>query len=103
MDHLLACARAFEHLLDSNQSIFRYNKSLRYFSMIEATYLLSTPYQNTDIYIFLDHKEESFFCRSFFPKEDADYTKGQPIYTLLKKEKINLSTGNVITQCNRLT
>lgn len=92
-----------ENILDSNQLVFRYNKSLRYFSMIEATYLLSTPYQNTDIYIFLDNKEENFFCRSFFPKEDTDYTRGQPIYTLLKKEKINLSNGNVITQFNRLT
>ena len=92
-----------EHLLDSNRLVFRYNEKLQSFSMIEAEYLLSTPYQNTDIYIFLDQKEDNFFCRSFFPKEEKDYTKGQAIYTLLKKEKITLSTGTVITQYDRLT
>lgn len=93
-----------ETILDSNNLIFRYNQKLHTFSLIEAEYLLSTPYQNTDIYIFLDQQDESdcFFCRSFFPKEDKDYTKGQPIYTLLKKEKITISTGETIVQCNRL-
>lgn len=58
-----------------------------------------------DIYIFLDQHSgtEDFFCRSFFPKEDKDYTKGQAVCTLLKKEKITLSTGQVIIQYDRLT
>lgn len=34
----------------------------------------------------------------FFSKEDRDYTKGQAIYTLLKKEKINTDTGTVQIQ-----
>jgi len=82
-----------------------YNKKLQSFSLIEAEYLLSTPYESTDIYIFLDQLPEpnSFFCRSFFPKEDKDYTKGQAVYTLLKKEKTILSTGNTIIQYDRLT
>ena len=83
-----------ENFLDSNKLIFRYNQKLQTFSLIEAEYLLSTPYENTDIYIFLDRQKEPdyFFCRSFFQKEEKDYTKGQAIYTLLKKEKINLRT-----------
>lgn len=94
-----------EDFLDSNKLIFRYNQKLQSFSLIEAEYLLSTPYQTTDIYIFLDQRPEpsSFFCRSFFPKEDKDYTKGQAVYTLLKKEKYILSTGNTIVQYDRLT
>ena len=94
-----------EDFLDSNKLIFRYNKKLQSFSLIEAEYLLSTPYESTDIYIFLDQLPEpnSFFCRSFFPKEDKDYTKGQAVYTLLKKEKTILSTGNTIIQYDRLT
>ena len=57
--------------------------------MIEAEYLLSTPYKEMDIYIFLDRNIEQghFFCRSFFQKGEKDYTKGQAVYTLLKKEK----------------
>lgn len=94
-----------ESLLDSNKLIFRYNTKLQSFSLIEAKYLLSTPCQTTDIYIFLDQRPEPdcFFCRSFFPKEEKDYTKGQAVYALLKKEKITRSTGNILTQYDRLT
>ena len=74
-------------------------------SLIEAEYLLSTPHEYTDVYIFLDKKDEAwnFFCRSFFPKEDRDYTKGQAVCTLLKKEKINTDTGTVQVQYDRLS
>ena len=94
-----------ENFLDSNKLIFRYNQKLQTFSLIEAEYLLSTPYENTDIYIFLDRQKEPdyFFCRSFFQKEEKDYTKGQAIYTLLKKEKINLRTEEKMIQYDRLT
>ena len=55
-----------ENFLDSNKLIFRYNQKLQTFSLIEVEYLLSTPYENTDIYIFLDRQKEPghFFCRS---------------------------------------
>ena len=94
-----------ENFLDSNKLIFRYNQKLQTFSLIEAEYLLSTPYENTDIYIVLDRQKEpdQFFCRSFFQKEEKDYTKGQAIYTLLKKEKINLRTEEKMIQYDRLT
>ncbi len=94
-----------ENLLDSNRLVFRYNAKLQSFSLIEAEYLLSTPYESTDIYIFLDQRPEpnSFFCRSFFPKEEKDYTKGQAVYTMLKKEKITRSTGDILIQYDRLT
>ena len=94
-----------KNFLDSNKLIFRYNQKLQTFSLIEAEYLLSTPYENTYIYIFLDRQKEPdyFFCRSFFQKEEKDYTKGQPIYTLLIREKINLRTEEKIIQYDRLT
>lgn len=93
-----------ETLFDQNNLVFRYNPKLQSLSLIEAEYLLSTPHENTDIYIFLDKKETAgeFFCRSFFPKENTDYTKGQAIYTLLKKEKINTLTGDLQVQYDRL-
>lgn len=94
-----------EIFLDSNKLIFRYNPKLQSFSLIKAEYLLSIPYKSTDIYIFLDLLPDpnNFFCRSFFPKENIDYTKGQAVYALLKKEKITLSTGKIITQYDCLT
>ena len=94
-----------ENIFDSNKVIFRYNSKLQTFSLIEAEYLLSTPYENTDIYIFLDRQADSdfFFCRSFFQKELKDYTKGQAVYTLLKKEKITISTGEREIQYDRIS
>lgn len=94
-----------ERLLDDNSLVFRYNAKLNQFSLIEADYLLSTPFENTDIYIFIaEHKETGrYFCRSFFPKETKDYTEGQPRYTMLYKEKINLVTGETTIQYDRLT
>lgn len=94
-----------EQLLDDNRLIFRYNAKLNQFSLIEADYILSTPCGPTDIYIFIaEHKENGrYFCRSFFPKEGKDYTESQPRYTMLYKEKINLSTGETTVQYDRLT
>lgn len=95
----------FEKLLDQNTLIFRYNARLNQFSVIEADYLLSTPHEGTDIYIFIakGQNKDGYFCRSFFPKEGKDYTESQPRYTMLYKEKINLATGETVVQYDRLT
>lgn len=94
-----------EQILDNNNLIFRYNERLNTFSLIQADFLLSTTYNNNDIYIFISKKENSelYFCRSFFPKEQKDYTIGQPIYKLLYKEKINVKTGETIIQYDILS
>lgn len=94
-----------EQIFDDNKLIFRYNEKKNQFSLIEADYLLSTPFSGNDIYIFIEEKETAglFFCRSFFPKEKKDYTIGQPQFTLLFKEKITVSTGKKIIQYDRLT
>lgn len=94
-----------EAIFDDNRMIFRYNAKLNQFSLIEADYLLSTPYEGTDIYIFIAENKDSgqYYCRSFFPKEKKDYTKGQAMYTMLYKEKICRSTGKVQVQYDRLT
>lgn len=78
-----------ENFLDSNKLIFRYNQKLQTFSLIEAEYLLSTPYENTDIYIFLDRQKEPghFFCRSFFKKKKRIIQKDKPFIHFSKKRK----------------
>ena len=94
-----------ERLLDDNRLVFRYNAKLSQFSLIEADYFLSTPFKNSDIYVFVaEHKNTGkYFCRSFFPKEKKDYTEGQPRYTMLYKEKKNIFTGEIVVQHDRLT
>ena len=92
-----------EAMLDSNYLTFRYSPSLNPTSTIEADYLLSAIYQSSDIYIFLASKmkDTTFFCRSFFPKTEKDYTVGQVKYTMLYKEKRTISTGECVVQYRR--
>lgn len=49
-------------------------------SLIEAEYLLSTPHEYTDVYIFLGKKDEAgnFFCRSFFQRRTEITQKVRP-------------------------
>ena len=47
-----------------------------------------------NVFIFLSKgKDDTYFCRSFFPEVNRDYTKNQASWTLLYKEKIKRSTG----------
>lgn len=94
-----------EEFLDSNEIIFRYNSKAHAFSVIQADYLLQNDLDRQPAYLFLVQRagDGTQVCRSFFPKAEKDYAQGQPRYTLLKKEKIHLDTGEVILQYDRLT
>ncbi len=96
-----------EAFLDSNELIFRYNSKMQPFSKIEADYLLENRVEDTSVYLFLVRKnqigDEHHVCRTLFPKSKLDYAKGQPKYTLLRKEKRNLKTGEVSLQYDRLS
>ena len=94
-----------ENMLDGNNMIFRYNEKAQRFSVIKADYLLEGVANEIPAFLFLgkrneDEKEQ--MCRTFFRIGDIDYTQGQPQYTLLKKEKRNLVTGEVVIQYDKL-
>lgn len=93
-----------EEFLDSNEIVFRYNSKAHAFSAIQADYLLQNSFEGTPVYLFLARRmgEDTQVCRTFFPKSEKDYAEGQPRYTLLKKEKLNLQTGDTIIQYDRL-
>ena len=92
-------------LLDDNQLIFRYNEKIRQYSVIKADYLLENQYLNQSVYLFLGARttENDQMCRTLFPKDIIDYAQGQPQYTLLKKEKLNIETGEIEQQYNRMS
>ena len=94
-----------ESILDSNEIVFKYNSKKQVFSLIQAEYLLQSSHNSRDIYIFLDRLEnsDSHFCRSFFPKDNKDYSAGQAKYTLLYKKKINKISGEYEIQYDRLS
>ena len=83
-----------EEIMDSNDTIFKYNKKQDIFSMIDAEYLLKHNKENRNLFLFLSKKQDdTYFCRSFFPEEKKDYSKNQASWTLLYKKKINRKTG----------
>ena len=92
-----------EQLLDSNNTVFKYNKKANVYSMIDADYLMKNRMEERKLYLFLAHgKDNKYFCRSFFPEEKKDYTKNQASWTMLYKKKCNLSTGKEIVLYDRL-
>ena len=92
-----------EELFDSNDTIFKYNQKNNVFSLIQADYLMKNKLEEVNIYIFLaKNAEGKYFCRSFFPETNKDYTKNQASWKLLYKEKIRKSTGETEILFDRL-
>ncbi len=93
-----------EQLLDSNDTIFKYNRKANMYSMIDADYMMRNNMEERNLYLFLSHSvDDKYFCRSFFPEEKKDYTKNQASWTMLYKKKCNLSKGEEIVLYDRLT
>ncbi len=92
-----------EEILDSNDTVFKYNKKANVYSMIEADYLMKNYMEGKNLFLFLSNaRDDSYFCRSFFPEEKMDYTKNQASWTLLYKKKRNLIDGSEYILYDRL-
>lgn len=94
-----------ERLLDSENLIFKYNENVRLSSQIKSDYLLEGCIDSKTLFLFLgsrnSKKEDEQSCHSFFPKSKIDYSIGQPRYTLLKKEKINITDNAIVNSYQR--
>lgn len=83
-----------ESLIDSNETVFKYNQKNNVYSMIEADYMMKNKNKDKNLHLFLSNSTaNNYYCRSFFPEEKMDYTKNQALWTLLYKKKINRNTG----------
>ena len=92
-----------EEILDSNDTVFKYNKKANVYSMVEADYLMKNHMEGKNLFLFLSNaRDDSYFCRSFFPEEKMDYTKNQASWTLLYKKKRNLIDGSEYILYDRL-
>ena len=65
--------------------------------MIEADYLMKNHMDGKNLFLFLSNaRDDSYFCRSFFPEEKMDYTKNQASWTLyIRKKEILLMGQNI--------
>ena len=92
-----------EKMLDSNDTVFKYNKKANVYSMIKADYLMKNHMEGKNLFLFLSNaRDDSYFCRSFFPEEKMNYTKNQASWTLLYKKKRNLIDGSEYILYDRL-
>ncbi len=84
-----------ESMIDSNDTIFKYNRKLNAYSVIKADYIMRKNAKGRNVFLFLAESggEGRYFCRSFFPQDKMDYTKNQASWTLLYKKKVSVSTG----------
>lgn len=86
-----------ESILDSNDTIFKYNETLNAFSKIQAEFLLDNQHEDTRVFVFLSkRKTGKYCCRSFFPMGTTDFSRNQQKWTLLKKVKRNLETNEEV-------
>ena len=100
----IECLTFLEQIMDLNETIFKYNPRLESFSAIQADFLLKNEIQARNIFTFLSEDKSSgkYFCRSFFPQTDKDYSIGQTNWALLYKKKIYKSTGKEYVLYDRL-
>ena len=90
-----------EQMIDSNDTVFKYNKKTNMYSMIEADDLMENKMESRNLFLSTDDGDK-YFCRSFFPEEKMDYSKNQASWTLLYKKKTDLITGTETVLHNRL-
>ena len=90
-----------EQMIDSNDTVFKYNKKANMYSMIEADYLMENKMESRNLFLSNDDGDK-YICRSFFPEENMDYSKNQASWTLLYKKKTDLITGTETVLHNRL-
>ena len=95
MDGLLTCAKAFEDLLPVKYHIIIGRKGKSPFQKIEALF------DKNDLVFRYNRKLQALSLI------EAEYLLSTPhkytVYTLLKKEKINIDTGTVQIQYDRLS
>ena len=92
-----------EQMIDSNDTVFKYNKKANMYSMIEADYLMENKMESRNLFLFLSNDDgDNYFCRSFFPEEKMDYSKNQASWTLLYKKKTDLIRGTETVLYNKL-
>ena len=76
-------------MLDSNDTVFKYNKKSNVYSMIEADYLMKNHMDGKNLFCFYLMQEMIvIFVVLFYPEEKMDYTKNQASWTLLYKKKM---------------
>ena len=66
-----------EKMLDSNDTVFKYNKKANVYSMIEADYLMKNHMEGKNLFLFLSNSSTSHFGRTYLCRQSQS-RHGQP-------------------------
>lgn len=91
-----------EQMIDSNDTVFKYNKKANMYSMIEADYLMENNVESRNLFCFYLMMKEIIISVVHFSRGKMDYSKNQASWTLLYKKKIDLSTRIETVLYNRI-
>lgn len=89
-----------EHFLDKANDVFKFDIKKAKGSRIVADYLLKGSLGDNTNYYFMISFKEQYVGVSFFSKSEKDYTANQIKLTMLRKEKYELGSDNVILLYN---
>ena len=77
-----------QEILESDFEIYSFSPSrLPFPSKIQAAYFLFSEAINDGVFLFLDEKSGSYYCKSAFHDDAHDYRAGQSRWTVLTKSR----------------
>lgn len=80
-----------ENILDSDDTVFKYNQNKVLFSRINADFLLKNSNFERTVFTFIKlDVDGKYVCNSFFPETEYDYSKNQISWKVIFKKKIDL-------------
>jgi len=105
MADILLAARSYAKLLDVEYHILSINfEKLHFYHLAGLHYLkdLADALKGDRGIVFEKILNGKYFCRSFFPQMDKDYSLGHTNWTVLYKKKINKSEHTECILCDKL-
>ena len=105
MADILLAARSYAKLLDVEYHILSINfEKLHFYYLAGLHYLkdLADTLKGDRGIVFEKILNGKYFCRSFFPQMDKDYSLEQTNWTVLYKKKINKSEHTECILCDKL-
>jgi hypothetical protein len=84
-------------ILSSNFKIYQFSApKLPFYSKISAAYLLYSDQLGKGFFLFLDERDQQYYCKSIFDDDELDYTLNQTGWVVLEKAIVENGTTTLL-------